>query len=173
MGLSDAKLPDGQAGLESAMGATLAVLGGVNMISGPGMLNFESCQSLEKLVIDHEICGMALRLARGMAVRDEPIASTIISDGLTAGHFMSLPHTRRWFREEAYYPGAVIDRTPHETWEAAGSMDSLTRASQEVERILGTHQPEPLPDEVRKELEEIIGVELKAHGAKLESSESV
>ena len=64
MGLSDAKGVDGQAGLETGMGALVAALAGANVISGPGMLNFESCQSLEKLVLDNEICGMALRMVR-------------------------------------------------------------------------------------------------------------
>jgi len=64
IGLSDAKILDAQAGLETAMGATLAALSGINNISGPGMLDFESCFSLEKLVLDNEICGMTLRLVR-------------------------------------------------------------------------------------------------------------
>ncbi|MCK4371773.1 MAG: trimethylamine methyltransferase family protein, partial [candidate division Zixibacteria bacterium] len=49
IGLSDAKLLDAQAGFETSMGATLAALSGINNISGPGMLDFESCFSLEKL----------------------------------------------------------------------------------------------------------------------------
>ncbi len=42
IGLSDAKQLDAQAGLESSMGATLAALCGINSVSGPGMLDFES-----------------------------------------------------------------------------------------------------------------------------------
>ena len=65
MGLSDAKCPDYQAGLESGIGAVLAALAGVNVVSGAGMLDFESCFSLEKLVLDNEICGMVRRVAGG------------------------------------------------------------------------------------------------------------
>ena len=54
--LSDAKQLDAQAGLEAGMGALMAALSGINSISGPGMLDFESCLSLEKLVVDNEIC---------------------------------------------------------------------------------------------------------------------
>ena len=68
MALSDAKTLDAQAGLETGIGAILAALAGVNMVSGPGMLDFESCQSLEKLVIDNDICGMAKRLMRGISM---------------------------------------------------------------------------------------------------------
>ncbi len=72
IGFSDAKRFDAQAGFETAMGATLAALSGINSISGPGMLDFSSCFSLEKLVLDNEICGhdtasrQGNRAARGL-----------------------------------------------------------------------------------------------------------
>ena len=77
MGLSDAKIVDGQAGLETGMGALTAALAGANFISGPGMLNFESCQSLEKLVLDNEICGMALRMVRGIEARGDRLGGDL------------------------------------------------------------------------------------------------
>ena len=69
--LSDAKRLDAQAGLETGIGAALAALAGINSVSGPGMLDFESCQSLEKLVLDNEICGMILRLVQGIEPRED------------------------------------------------------------------------------------------------------
>ena len=90
MGLSDSKVVDYQAGMESAMGATLAAVSGVNNVSGPGMHDFESCQSLEKLVLDHEICGLTLRLTRGIELRDDPIALSILAEGIEAKEFLSL-----------------------------------------------------------------------------------
>ena len=52
LGMSDAKIVDAQCGLESAGGTVLAALAGDQHGLGPGMMDFESCQSLEKLVID-------------------------------------------------------------------------------------------------------------------------
>ena len=72
--MSDTKIVDAQTGLETASGAILGALAGVNMMSGPGMLDFESCFSLEKLVIDAEIVGMAKRLVRGVDDSEEPLA---------------------------------------------------------------------------------------------------
>ena len=66
IGMSDSKSLDAQAGFESGTGAYLAALAGINSISGPGMLYFESCQSLEKLVFDAETCGIARRLIAGV-----------------------------------------------------------------------------------------------------------
>jgi len=55
IGISDAKRPDSQAGLETGIGAVLAALAGINLITGAGMMNLETTQSLEKMVIDNEI----------------------------------------------------------------------------------------------------------------------
>ena len=59
---SDAKLVDAQAGMESATGAVIAALAGVDLVSGAGMLDTLLCQSAEKLVVDAEAISSALRL---------------------------------------------------------------------------------------------------------------
>lgn len=164
MGLSDAKLVDYQAGMESAMGATIAALSGINNVSGPGMLDFESCQSMEKLVLDHEICGMAHRLAAGIELRDDPIALPLIETAIGKKEFLSLPHTKRWFREEAYFPDPVIDRATLEEWRDAGGADAAKRAAARVEKLLGSHTPEPLDTAVRDYLTEIMAAEAKRAG---------
>jgi len=74
IGLSDSKLIDAQAGFESGIGLVMGALAGINIISSAGMLDFESCQSFEKLVIDNELCGVALRVAKGIDESDECLA---------------------------------------------------------------------------------------------------
>ncbi len=164
MALSDSKLVDYQAGMESAMGATIAALSGLNNVSGPGMLDFESCQSLEKLVLDHEIVGMALRLTRGIALRDDPIALPLIETALERKEFLSLPHTAKWYREEAYFPNEVIDRSTLEEWESKGGADAAARASERVEKLLEGHEPEPLDASVRAHLTELMERDAKRYG---------
>jgi trimethylamine--corrinoid protein Co-methyltransferase len=159
MGLTDAKTPDWQSGMEGGMGATLAVLGGINMISGPGMLDFESCQSLENLVLQNEACGMALRLAKGMIRRDEVMAFDILKEGLAAGQFLSLDHTRKWAREEFYFPGPCIDRVEGALWEQGDGLSAAERAHAEVQRLLdgdGEDAP-PLKDDVEQTLARLAG----------------
>jgi trimethylamine:corrinoid methyltransferase-like protein len=64
-------------------------------------------------------------------------------------------HTRRWFREELFIPSGVIDRDFRRDWEAKGSLDTAARAHQRVEEMIAAYEPEPLPGEVARELEEI------------------
>jgi trimethylamine--corrinoid protein Co-methyltransferase len=155
LGMSDAKVVDSQSGFESGIGAVLGALAGVNMISGPGMLEFESCFSLEKLAIDAEIVGMAKRLVAGIVERETPLALHVIRQVGHAGNFLTTPHTRRWFREELLIPGPVVDRDFRRTWEAKGSLDVTERAHRRVQEIVAAYTPQPLPDEVARQLEAI------------------
>jgi trimethylamine--corrinoid protein Co-methyltransferase len=155
MALSDSKVNDAQSAIETALGAVLAVLAGVNVISGPGMLNFESCQSLEKLVIDDEICGMAYRLIAGIAQRDDPIALDKFEGFKADFQFLTLPHTRQWYRKEHTLP-RLMDRDRYEDWVKAGRKTVLDKAHKEVRERLKTSPPVPLPYAQRRTLDKIM-----------------
>ncbi len=142
---SDAKMLDAQAGLESAMGATLAALSGINSISGPGMLDFESAQSLEKLVLDNEICGMALRLVRGIEPKEDFPAMPIFQELLAEKHLLISKHTRKYLKDEIYFPGRVIDRANRARWKEEGGRSLEVRAHDEILRLLAEYQPTGLP----------------------------
>lgn len=156
LGLSDAKIVDGQAGLESAMGALVAAQAGTNVISGPGMLDFESCQSLEKLVLDNEICGMALRLTRGIQARGDQLGIDLYGDIYHGDHFLTSKETLQWFKEELDQAGSVIDRDQYDVWKSSGKKSTWDRACEEVERILSSHTVEPLFDDSLKALKGIM-----------------
>ncbi|MFC2167628.1 trimethylamine methyltransferase family protein [Acidobacteriota bacterium] len=167
MGLSDAKIVDGQAGLETGMGALLAALAGANVISGPGMLNFESCQSLEKLVLDNEICGMALKMVRGIEARSERLSGDLYGDIYDGEHFLASAETLRWFREEMRQAGSVIDRDTYDIWKSNGKKSAWDRACDEVESIISAYEAEPLPDDSLKELIRIMKDDAKRIGINL------
>jgi trimethylamine--corrinoid protein Co-methyltransferase len=154
-GMTDAKIVDAQSGLESSGGAMLAALAGVNMISGAGMMDFESCQSYEKLVIDAEIIGMAKRLVGGVEKRDDPIALKLMRKMGHRADYLADPHTLRWFKEEFYIPSAVIDRGSYDAWKSAGAKTAFERASMRVEELLASYQPSSISKELRDELRAI------------------
>jgi len=155
LGMSDAKIVDAQCGLESAGGTLLAALAGINMVSGAGMMDFESCQSHEKLVIDAEIIGMAKRLIAGIEARDDPIALTLMRSMGHRADYLADPHTRKWFQEELYIPSKVIDRGSVEGWKSRGEKSALERASDRVDQLLKNYQPGPVSDKLAAELRRI------------------
>jgi len=155
MGMSDAKINDAQGGFETGIGAILAALSGLNLISGAGILDFIRCQSLEKLVVDHEICGMAYRLIEGITQRDDPISLDLFKDFASDTQFLSNPHTKKWYREEYTFP-RLIDREPYDIWVSKGRKSITDRAKEEVEILLQKNPP-PLPDkETQKALQEVM-----------------
>jgi trimethylamine--corrinoid protein Co-methyltransferase len=162
--LSDAKQLDAQAGLETGIGAVLAALSGINSVSGPGMLDFESCQSLAKLVVDNEVCGMSARLLRGIEPREDFPAQALFEELLREKHLLIAKHTRRHLREEITFPGPVIDRANLARWREEGGLTLRQRAAGEVERLETAWSPSRLPAEAKRALTERMLAEARRAG---------
>lgn len=162
--LSDAKQLDAQAGLETGIGAILAALSGINSISGPGMLDFESCLSLEKLVVDNEICGMSYRLLRGIEPREDFPAIPIFEELQRERHLLIADHTRRHLHEEITFPGPVIERANRTRWQRGGRLTLKARAAREVERLIKKCAPSRLPEQTKLELTRLMDREARRFG---------
>ena len=164
MGPSDAKTNDWQAGMEAGTGLVLAALGGLNMVSGPGMLDFLLTMSLEKLLLDDQACGMALRLVRGIEARSTEPAPELLAQVAEREHMLAHPHTRKHFRQEFLFPSGLIDRGAHGEWEARGRPTAADMAHQQVEQILSEGNPAPLDPALDRELIRIIQDDAAAGG---------
>ncbi len=162
--LSDAKQLDMQAGLETGTGATLAALAGINNISGPGMLDFENCQSLEKLVIDNEICGRSKRLVEGIEPKEDFPSIPIFEELLQEDHLLISKHTRKYLKSEHYFPGPVINRANNARWEEEGALTMRERAHKEVKRLITGYEPSALSEDIKKELVRLMESEAKRYG---------
>ncbi len=153
MGLSDSKVVDAQAGYETGVGIMLAALAGVNVVSGVGILDFITCQSLEKLVIDNEVCGMAYRLIDGIRHRHEKMAIEFLPEAIAQGHFLGHPTTLALFREEGLMPGKVVDRASAAP--GGGGRSDYERATEAVQALLARDRFQ-LPENVVRELDRVV-----------------
>jgi trimethylamine--corrinoid protein Co-methyltransferase len=111
------------------------------------MLAHLNCQSLEKLVIDNEICGIAFRLIKGFDTESIEVVTELISKVGSDGDYLRQKHTSKKLRSEHFMPSEVIDRLSTSNWKEAGSKDVLTRDSEHFR----------LPNEIEKAL----NIELK------------
>jgi len=161
MGLSDSKLVDAQAGYETGYGVILAALAGVNMVSGVGILDFITCHSLEKLVIDNEICGMAYRMIDGIRHRHDPMAKDFLPDAIDKGHFLGHPTTLKLFKEEGLMPGRAVDRASAPT--GGGGPTDYERAQKVVQDLLAKPRF-ALPEATLRELDRVILAESRQYG---------
>lgn len=150
----DSKLPDAQAAHEGTMTTLLPALARLNMIYGMGILESALTWSHEQLMIDNDIVKMIKRVIQGIDVTDETMAVDIIKQAHKIKSFLRQKHTLQHMREQSR--PTLIDRTTRSTWEARGSKDLTQRAREEARRILKTHQPEPLSNDVKKTLREIV-----------------
>ncbi len=154
--LSDSKVIDMQAGIETGMSGIIAQLAGINMISGPGALDFVNTFSLEKLVIDNEVCGMAKRMHRGMEFTPASLAIDIIDALGPGGNYLEAEHTMQWFKKEPFIPSRIIDRRDRKNWEEDGEKQIFQRARERVAEIEADHQPLALDSERKAKLEAIM-----------------
>jgi len=164
LGITDTKIADAQAGLEAAVGTLLAMLSRANFIMGPGMIDFESGQCFEKLIIDSEIIAMLRRLLKGIQKRECPIAINLFRDPSYNGDFLSLPHTLKWMRKEFYFPSNVIDRKNYKRWEKEGKKDIVQRAREEAVRLIEQYRPKEISKETSRELDRIMLDAAKKYG---------
>jgi trimethylamine--corrinoid protein Co-methyltransferase len=148
-GMTEAKIPDIQAGMEKAQSVIQVALAGSNFIHhAAGMLEDMATIAYEQYVIDNELLGMAMRAVRGIEVSDETLALEVIDRVGPGGHHLLDDHTLRYMRTEHYYPSVVFDRQERELWQQAGSSDAWERAKEVTRRLLATHQPQPLDPKV-------------------------
>jgi len=160
MSLSDSKVPDSQAGFEAGMGALLSGIAGINMISGPGMLDFESTQSIEKLIIDNEIIGMVKRFLKGVHDYGSPFASDILKDYDNKQELLSHPTTLKLFRKELFITSSVVDRNTRDSWKALGSKSARHRAKDEASKLEKKAALKPIDENTINELTKIVSTQL-------------
>ncbi|MEJ2639184.1 MAG: trimethylamine methyltransferase family protein [Desulfosarcinaceae bacterium] len=154
-GLSDAKLPDAQAGWEKAMTILLGAMGGSNyMHHSAGMLESMLAVAPEQYVIDDEIIGMAVKVLGGITVDQEHLALDVIDQVGPGGNFMVSPHTLRHMRSEYFQGNGVTDRRNREKWAQDGGADARSRARAIARRLLNGEETVHIPAEVDRKIRE-------------------
>jgi len=154
-GVSDSKILDEQVGYEKSFTWLLSVLAGASAVSGMGALESGLAASPTQLVIDNEILGMIRRVNEGIMVDDERLAVDLINEVGIGGHYVSKMHTLQLYKSEQYMP-KISYRYPREVWERDGAKNIIKRAQENAQSLLDTHEIEPLPNDVIKELNLIV-----------------
>lgn len=154
-GLTDSKVPDAQAGMESGMTLLCAALAGADIFGHMGICGVDQGASLSILMMQHEIIEYVERFARGFDVDDETLGIGTIASVGHEGSFLAESHTVEHFRKELWFP-QLLDRQFWDTWAADGARTMHERCVKAKERILAEHTPEPLPEEVEREVGRIV-----------------
>ena len=160
-GIADSKTPDAQAGFEKGMTTAVAALAGSNYIHhSAGFLESLMTVAYEQFVIDNDINGAVMRLVRGIEV-DEATLSVDVIDAACRGdaHFLNQPQTLALMNSEYVYP-KVFDRQSRDDWDDRGGLDIREVARAEAQRILDTHYPRPIPDDLDRDIRKAFDIRL-------------
>jgi trimethylamine--corrinoid protein Co-methyltransferase len=164
LGMSDSKTLDAQAGMETAMTLVAASAGAIDFVSGPGMLNFESCQCFEKLVLDNDICGMVRRFKQGMEPRGKTLGVDAIAEGLADSNYLTTDMTLELYKKEAHYPSNLIDRKAYKDEGKVNDRRLVEEAAAQVEKRLSEYTQPAIPDTNLRDMESIMAGALEPYG---------
>lgn len=137
-GITDAKLPDMQAGWEAMCSNVMAGLAGLNMVyESAGMhaslLGF--CH--ESLILGDDLIGHAMRCVRGIEVNDVTLALDQIAEVCMGGpgHYLGTDQTLLRMQSDYVYPSLGNRMSPKE-WSENDKPDLIENTIARKERIL-------------------------------------
>jgi len=106
----------------------------------------------EQIIFDDEIYHTNRILAEGIDTSPEGMALDVIAEVGPQGHFLSAKHTRRHIRD-IWIPALSH---PRQTLDGRLLPDIRQQARAELDRILASHEPEPLEKAAQVEVKAIL-----------------
>lgn len=150
------KLPDAQAGYESANSLQMGMNAGVNfMLHACGWLEGGLVSSFEKFVLDADQLGTVHKFASGVAIDENAQAMDALREVGPGGHYLGCAHTQANFKD-AFWRSEVLDYKPYETWFEEGARDSSTLANVRVRKLLGQYEAPAMDPAVREAIEAFV-----------------
>ena len=153
-GCSESKLPDIQAGIESALWILWTALSGANLVHDTGYIESGLTASCEMMVVCDEIIGFVRRLMHGIDITPETLALDVIDQVGPGGNYITAPHTLQNFRQ-VWYP-RVLDRHNYSGWMEAGQPTAIKTTREIARDVIAHHQPVPLPPATLETLNAIV-----------------
>lgn len=153
-GGSDSKLVDQQAAAEAALSLLADTLMGGNLIHDLGYLESGLTYSLAQLLICHEIVSWIKGFMKPLQVSEETLALDVIAQVGPHGQYLKTDHTLQHFRDH-WYP-SLFERGNFDQWLQKGGLTLGERAARQVEKLLQSHSPEPLPQDIQRRLKQIV-----------------
>ncbi len=150
------KLPDAQAGYESANSLNTALLAGVNfMLHACGWLEGGLVASFEKFVMDADQLGILHKLAEGVSADENAQAMDAIREVGPGGHYLGCAHTQANFKS-AFWRTGVLDYKPFETWDEEGARDTQALAAARVKKLLADYRQPGIDPAVNEALNDYV-----------------
>ncbi len=157
----DAKACDLQAGVEGMMTGLACAMAGCEVLLAFGLMDSAQTASLAKAVLDADTVNAIERF-----LRDDPVdATTALMDDIVevgiGGHFLGRKSTRRFYRAGELWQPQLWQRQPFEQY--AGT-SLVKEAAARAEELISTNDVPPLPEDVARHVDTLIGDYLAGKG---------
>jgi len=153
-GGSQYKLSNWQTGIENFYVHLLTVMAGADMSFGPsGMIEAVRLLDMRRILYDREIFQAIDIITDGFEVNTNTLAFDMIREVGPRGMFMAQRRTAKELPK--LWPQSILFEET-ENPDNEKYKDSFMVAHESIEWILNNHKPEPLPAEVRRELNKIV-----------------
>lgn len=163
VGLTDAKRPDAQAGLEIAATLALGAAAGADIFGHMGICGVDQATSLDMLVLQHEAIRYVESLMRDVEVSAETLAIDEIAEVAPRGSYVDRDHTAAHFRHELWFPD-LLDRQYFDAWHDAGARSTEDRCRERVASLRSAHTPDPMDESLSREIDRIVAAALRDPG---------
>jgi len=154
-GVTDSKTFDEQAIIEGSMSVFFSALTGGDLCHDVGYTESAMTGSVFQLAAMDEAIGYSRRITRGIEVNEDTLAVPVIHNVGPNGHYLREKHTRRYYKNEFWYP-KLCDRRNYEEWEMMGKTSFKDRTVARVQDILATHQPSAIKPETERVIEKVL-----------------
>jgi trimethylamine--corrinoid protein Co-methyltransferase len=152
--MSDSHCFDQQAGIEAAISLIMAGLNGSNLIHDVGYLGQGLIGSPASIVMCAEIIGYIKHFIRGFSIDEGSLGLDAIQEVGHGGEFLSHPHTAKYYKKEQWQP-MCRNRHDFQVWKDQGRKTYGEIVIQKAREIISSYAPEPLSNDILKELESI------------------
>lgn len=155
-GLTDAKLPSQEAGVQKCASTLATLLSGADAFLSIGVLSLDEVISPVQALLDCECVRMLRRYLKEVTVDDEAIGFDTIREVGPGGSFIATEHTLMHFRAEFWEP-QLWQRDMLARWQQADRTSDAERALQQYREMTATSKPaKVLTEEEERELLKII-----------------
>ena len=159
--LTAAKVPDAQAGYESAMQLVGSFMAGTNfIIHATGCLEGLLTMGYEKTIMDADRCAAMVRFAGNVDLSEEAQAFDALREVGPGNHFLGCAHTQRNF-ETAFHRSELADNGTYEQWAAEGSLWEHQRAQTRWRQMLEDYEAPAMDPATREAIDDFVARRLQ------------
>jgi len=149
-GCTDAGIIDAQVGAEVTYQVLISALTGADLVHDAGVMYHALMISPELMVLADEIIDMVKVLMGGIEINDETLPLELIERLGPKSNYLSESHTLKHFRK--FWVPRIFDRS---FTKKEGMKDCEELLRERTIKILETHQPKPLPEDLVRELKKV------------------